>query len=79
VPTALDEVFERGFAQEKDARPASAAELAAELTKAAGVEPASEAEVATWVQGLMVDLGELKPRSEESTRSVEASTNRARA
>ncbi len=51
-------------------RSSSAAELSALFTTAA----ASEAEVSTWVQALMVELGELKPRSEESTRSVEAPT-----
>lgn len=74
LPAALDEVFERGFASEKDGRPTSAAELSAQLTTAAGVSPASEAEVSTWVQALLVEVGELKPRSEESTRSVEAPT-----
>lgn len=74
LPEALDAVFERGFAADKDHRPRSAAELSAEFTKAAGVTPASEAEVAAWVQALLVDVGELKPRSEEATRSVEAPT-----
>ena len=74
LPAALDPIFARGFATERETRPASAEELSAEFTRAAGVEPASEAEVAAWVQDLMIDVGELKPRSEESTRSVEAPT-----
>jgi hypothetical protein len=74
LPEALDAVFESGFAADKDHRPRSAAELSAEFTRAAGVAPASEAEVSAWVQALLVDVGELKPRSEEATRSVEAPT-----
>lgn len=58
----------------REQRPSSAAELSALFTAAAAVAPASEAEVSTWVQALMVEVGELKPRSEESTRSVEAPT-----
>lgn len=74
LPVALDAVFARGFAAERDARPGSAAELAAELTRAAGVAPASEADVAAWVRSLLAEVGELKPRSEEATRSVQAPT-----
>ncbi len=74
LPPALDAVFERGFAAAREQRPSSAAELSALFTTAAAVAPASEAEVSTWVQALMVEVGELKPRSEESTRSVEAPT-----
>jgi eukaryotic-like serine/threonine-protein kinase len=74
LPVALDAVFARGFAASREGRPSSAAELSAEFTKAAGVTPASEAEVAVWVSALLVDVGELKPRSEEATRSVEAPT-----
>ncbi|MDP2274350.1 MAG: protein kinase [Archangium sp.] len=78
VPAALDEAFDRGFALDKAQRPASAEAFSVELTRAAGVTPASEAEVAAWVQGLLADVGELKPRSEEATRSVEAATAPAR-
>ena len=74
LPPALDDVFERGFASTREGRPNSAAQLSAELTAAAGVSRASEAEVSTWVQALLVEVGELKPRSEESTRSIEAAT-----
>ena len=74
LPAALDEVLERGFAASRDERPASAAEFSEQITRAAGVAPASESEVAAWVQSLLLDVGELKPRSEESTRSLEAPT-----
>ncbi len=74
VPAALDEAFDRGFALDKAQRPASAEAFSSELTRAAGVAPASEAEVAAWVKGLLADVGELKPRSEEATRSVEVAT-----
>jgi hypothetical protein len=74
LPGAIDAVFARGFAASREGRPSSAAELSEEFTKAAAVAPASEAEVAVWVSALLVDVGELKPRSEEATRSVEAPT-----
>ena len=72
LSAALDAVFERGFAAARDDRPSSAAELSAQLTQASSVAAASEAEVSAWVQALMADVGELKPRSEDATRSVEA-------
>ncbi len=74
LPAALDEVFELGFAADRAARPSSAAGLSLAFTRAAGVTAAGEPEVSAWVLGLMADVGELKPRSEESTRSVEAPT-----
>lgn len=74
LPVALDAVFARGFAPAREARPSSAGELSLALTQAAGVAPASEAEVAGWVAHLLEEVGEPRPRAEEATRSMAAPT-----
>ena len=72
LPAALDAAFEAGFAADVEQRFRSAAQLSDAFLGSAEQPPASEEVVAAWVRRLLEEVGELKPRSEEVTRSVAA-------
>ncbi len=74
LPPALDEVFARALAESRGSRPSSAEELSAAFTRAAGVAPANEAEVAKWMLAISGEVAEPKPRSEEVTASSQRPT-----
>lgn len=56
LPKAVDAVFERAMAFQAADRYPSAEAFSHELTAALGVAPATEAEVARWMAGLVLDV-----------------------
>lgn len=74
LPKALDAVFEKALSLDREARYPNAEALSVAFSEAAGVAPATEAEVAAWVKSLLTEVGELKPRAELPTRSLSVPT-----